>query len=51
MRRGGHVAFLQGLWPFGASWMDKAVTEFFHACHQHRTELPQRETMPQRGRL
>lgn len=27
-KRGGHVAFLQGLWPFGTSWMDTVSCEF-----------------------
>ena len=26
--RGGHVAFLQGLWPLGTAYMDTAVTQF-----------------------
>ena len=45
------MAFLQGLWPFGQSWMDKAVTEFFEVCHMYRSELPPREVAPQRARL
>jgi hypothetical protein len=40
--RGGHVAFLQGLWPFGESWMDRAVTGFFRACHQRQDRLQKR---------
>jgi len=35
--RGGHVAFLQGLWPFGTAWMDQVAMQFFSAC----SELPQ----------
>lgn len=26
---GGHVAFLQGVWPFTLSWMDEVVMDFF----------------------
>lgn len=35
--RGGHVAFLQGLWPFGTAWMDQVAMQFFSAC----SEMPQ----------
>ena len=45
------MAFLQGLWPFGHSWMDKTVTEFFEVCLRHKGELPPREVAPQRARL
>lgn len=31
-RRGGHLAFLQGLWPLGASWADAAVTDWLGAA-------------------
>lgn len=34
---GGHVAFLQGIWPFGTAWMDQVAMQFFSAC----SELPQ----------
>ncbi|EFJ41748.1 hypothetical protein VOLCADRAFT_31576, partial [Volvox carteri f. nagariensis] len=34
-RRGGHVAFLQGAWPLGRSYMDDAVMEFFGATLEH----------------
>ncbi|GLI69198.1 hypothetical protein VaNZ11_013770, partial [Volvox africanus] len=34
-RRGGHVAFLQGAWPLGRSYMDDAVMEFFSATLKH----------------
>jgi hypothetical protein len=27
-RRGGHLAFLEGWWPLGASWMDAAFTDW-----------------------
>lgn len=27
-KRGGHVAFLHGLWPFGQAWMDKVACDF-----------------------
>lgn len=33
--RGGHVAFLQGMWPFGTSFMDLAVMQFFQSVAQH----------------
>lgn len=26
--RGGHVAFLTGLWPFGQAWMDQVALDF-----------------------
>lgn len=28
---GGHVAFLEGLWPFGHAWVESAIMEFLHA--------------------
>lgn len=28
---GGHIAFLEGLWPFGGSWVEKVVMEFMQA--------------------
>ena len=31
--RGGHVAFLEGWWPFRASWMDKVAVQFFDTCN------------------
>ena len=49
--RGGHVAFLQGLWPFAGSWSDEVVLSFFQACHAHKSELPVRERPQQRSRL
>ncbi|KAK9843739.1 hypothetical protein WJX81_004527 [Elliptochloris bilobata] len=42
--RGGHVAFLEGAWPFGRAWMDTAVTQFLDACLQGASEL-----RPERG--
>lgn len=30
--RGGHVAFLQGLWPFGVAWMDRVAIQFLTTC-------------------
>ncbi len=33
--RGGHVAFLQGLWPLGPAFMDGAVLQFLEAAWQH----------------
>ena len=30
--RGGHVAFLEGLWPFGTAWMDKVAIQFLTTC-------------------
>ena len=42
---------MQGLWPFGQSWMDVVVTEFFSVCHAHRAELPPRKTVRQLSRL
>ena len=30
--RGGHVAFLQGLWPFGTAWMDQVAIQFLTMC-------------------
>lgn len=30
--RGGHVAFLQGLWPFGTAWMDQVAIQFLTTC-------------------
>lgn len=33
-RSGGHVAFLEGAWPFGRAWMDTVVTQFLDACLQ-----------------
>ena len=30
--RGGHVAFLQGLWPLGTAWMDQVAIQFLTTC-------------------
>lgn len=30
--RGGHVAFLHGLWPFGTAWMDQVALQFLTMC-------------------
>ncbi|GMH39559.1 hypothetical protein BSKO_07457 [Bryopsis sp. KO-2023] len=32
--RGGHVAFLQGLWPFGQAWMEDTLMQFFESAHK-----------------
>jgi len=32
---GGHVAFLQGIWPLGTAYMDNAVLEFLEAAMNH----------------
>jgi len=39
-RHGGHVAFLQGWWPFKPAYMDMAVMEFLQATWKH---LPSEE--------
>ena len=49
--RGGHVAFIDGLWPFGKAWMDSVVVDFFSACHQNREKLPHQDRVSPRGRL
>ncbi|BDA43976.1 Phospholipase ABHD3 [Coccomyxa sp. Obi] len=49
--RGGHVAFLQGLWPFAGSWSDDVVISFFQACHAHSSQLPERQRPQQRSRM
>lgn len=38
--RGGHVAFLQGLWPFGTAYMDSAVMEFLDSAWKHYHPVP-----------
>ena len=32
--RGGHVAFMENMWPFSQAWMDKVTAEFLtpHLC-------------------
>ncbi|KAL3159563.1 hypothetical protein ABBQ38_009979 [Trebouxia sp. C0009 RCD-2024] len=35
--RGGHVAFLQGLWPFGTAWMDQVAIQFLTMCSDMMT--------------
>lgn len=37
--RGGHVAFLQGFWPFGIAWMDQVAMQFFTTC----STMPQKQ--------
>lgn len=32
--RGGHVAFLQGIWPFGQGWIEDTLIQFFNAIHK-----------------
>ncbi|CAL5218897.1 g638 [Coccomyxa viridis] len=49
--RGGHVAFIDGLWPFGKAWMDSVVVDFFSACHHNREKLPHQDRVSPRGRL
>lgn len=47
---GGHVAFLQGWWPFKLSWMDNAVMEFLEqvlARHPQRPALLAATTTPE----
>lgn len=34
-QRGGHLAFLEGLWPLGRSWMDRVLIDFCDAAAQH----------------
>ena len=31
-KRGGHVAWLEGLWPFGKTWADRVLMQFFEAA-------------------
>ncbi len=42
-KRGGHVAFLTGLWPFGPAYMDTAVLQFLEQTWKH---LPARAVRP-----
>jgi len=35
--RGGHVSFLEGLWPSGASYSDKLTVEFIKFIVQRQT--------------
>ena len=44
-QKGGHVAFLQGLWPFGTAWMDRVAIQFFTTCsNMPQTRLKAAET-------
>ncbi|GLC38029.1 hypothetical protein PLESTB_000444500 [Pleodorina starrii] len=48
-RRGGHVAFLQGAWPLGKSYMDDAVMEFFGATLEHLHGINTHQQQQQQG--
>ncbi|KAK9832174.1 hypothetical protein WJX74_001666 [Apatococcus lobatus] len=39
--RGGHVAFLTGLWPFGQAWMDQVALDFLQAVLSHPERIAQ----------
>ena len=38
-RHGGHIGFLQGVWPSGANLLDRAVPEFASAVFEHLEEF------------
>lgn len=33
--RGGHVAFLQGMWPFGQGWIEDTLIQYFEVMHNN----------------
>uniref|UniRef100_A0A3Q2VFM7 Phospholipase ABHD3-like n=1 Tax=Haplochromis burtoni TaxID=8153 RepID=A0A3Q2VFM7_HAPBU len=38
---GGHIAFLQGFFPLGESYMERLFGQFVHAVFEHREEMKQ----------
>lgn len=36
---GGHIAFLQGLFPRGETFMERLFGQFFHAAFEHPRDL------------
>uniref|UniRef100_A0A8C5HH38 Phospholipase ABHD3 n=1 Tax=Gouania willdenowi TaxID=441366 RepID=A0A8C5HH38_GOUWI len=36
---GGHIAFLQGLFPRGESYMERLFSQFVHAAFEHLTDI------------
>ncbi|KAK9857962.1 hypothetical protein WJX84_008774 [Apatococcus fuscideae] len=42
--RGGHVAFLTGIWPFGEAWMDLVAMDFLQAVLNHPERIDQIRT-------
>lgn len=35
-KRGGHIGFMEGVWPFHKTWMDRFIVQLL----QMQTELP-----------
>lgn len=48
-RRGGHLAFLEGWWPLGASWMDAAFTDWCDVALRVAAADPGGRTWTQRA--